>query len=57
MVGVFPLVITPEGGEENTCGETKEEPAYDWSARSCLRVWLGLAPGPSRILTLAHPEL
>ena len=50
-VGVFPLVITPQGGE-NTCGGSEEEPAPHWSARSCLTVWAGLAPGSSAILTL-----
>ena len=51
-VGVFPLLMTPEGGE-NTWGGSEEEPAPHWSARSCLTVWAGLAPGSSGILTPA----
>ena len=58
-VGVFPLLKTPEGGENTcgSCGATEEEPAPHWSARSCLTVWAGLAPGYSEILTLADPGL
>ena len=49
----FPLSPPPPPGKTGSALLTcEEEPAPHWSARSCLTVWAGLAPGSSAILTL-----